>query len=124
MNPVALAGIFGFLKGMAAGGPAVRRHNHLGAYLMGPILEETAFRAPQMHPALSSAAFAAVHLSPGMLRKDPEFSAYRFAEVFAGGLIYDAAFKRYGLMGAVGTHCLHNIACTLGALCSPRRLRR
>lgn len=125
MNPIALAGLIGLAKGLVSGPGSVRRHNHLGSFLMAPLLEEATFRGPQMHPALSSAAFAAAHMTPQLMKADPSFSAYRFAEVFAGGLIYDAAFKRFGFLGAVGAHALHNVACSLGGALSPRgRFRR
>lgn len=125
MNPIALAGLLGLAKGFVAGQGSVRRHNHLGSFLVAPLLEEATFRVPQVHPALSSAAFAAAHMTPGLMKGDPGFSAYRFAEVFAGGLIYDLAFKRFGLLGAVGAHALHNVACSLGGALSPRgRLKR
>lgn len=120
MNPIAAAGGWGLIKGLVAGRRSLRDHVSLGEFVTGPVIEEMMFRAPQIHPALSSAAFAAVHLTPGMVRDDPSFSLFRFAEVFAGGLLYDRAYKSYGLTGAVGAHFLHNVACTLGALISPR----
>lgn len=124
MNPIALAGLMGLAKGLLRGPSAVRRHNHLGAYLINPLLEEASFRGPQLHPALSSAAFAVAHMTPGLLKDDPGFGAYRLAEVFAGGLIYDMAFKRFGFLGAVGAHALHNVACSLGGALSPRGISR
>lgn len=120
MNPIAAAGGWGLIKGLVAGKNSLRDRIGLGDFFAGPVIEEMMFRAPQIHPALSSAAFAAVHLTPAMVMHDPGFSAFRFAEVFAGGLMYDRAYKRYGFLGAVGAHFLHNAACTIGALVSPR----
>lgn len=120
MNPIAMAGGWGLIKGLVAGRSTARTHNHFSAYVSGPFMEEAMFRLPQLAAPISSAAFAAVHLTPDMVREDPLFSAFRFAEVFAGGMLYDQAFKRYGFLGAVGAHILHNVSCTLGALMSPR----
>jgi membrane protease YdiL (CAAX protease family) len=118
MNPVALAGAWGFLKGLVAGRPGDTMA--LGDFLAAPVIEEMMFRAPQLPVGLSSAAFAAAHLTVPMIKHDPAFSAYRFAEVFAGGVLYDMAYKRWGLAGAAGTHMLHNLMCTLGGIMSPR----
>lgn len=120
MNPIAMSGAWGMIKGLIAGRSTARQHNHFSAYVSGPFIEEAMFRLPQLSAPISSAAFAAVHLTPDMVKQDPLFSAFRFGEVFCGGLLYDQAFKRYGFLGAVGAHMLHNISCTLGALMSPR----
>lgn len=120
VNPIAMSGAWGLIKGLVAGRSTARQHNHFSAYVSGPFMEEAMFRLPQLSAPISSAAFAAVHLTPDMIREDPLFSAFRFGEVFAGGMMYDSAFKRYGFLGAVGAHMLHNVACTLGAILSPR----
>jgi membrane protease YdiL (CAAX protease family) len=120
MNPIAAAGGWGLIKGLVAGKSSLQNRKHFASYVTGPITEEAMFRLPQLHPALSSAAFAAVHLSPAMVKGNPVFSLYRFAEVFAGGWLYDKAFKQYGFLGAVGAHVGHNLMCTLGGLLSPR----
>lgn len=117
LNPAALAGMWGFAKGLVAGRPMDQIP--FGSFISGPVVEEMMFRAPQLHPALSSAAFAAAHLTTDMIKADPGFSAYRFAEVFAGGLMYDQAFKKWGLFGAIGTHALHNVMTVLGGMLSP-----
>ena len=115
MNPIALAGLFGLAKGLLMQAQTKSKAHQLAAVTVGPVLEELVFRAPQRDPVLSSAMFAAAHLTPELLTKAPRFSAYRFAEVFAGGLTYDQAFKKHGLVGAIGAHCLHNALCFLGS---------
>jgi len=127
VNPILFAGLYGLFKGLASGpapalGGAGRRYTHLQA----PVFEETLFRklphalfGDYLPPGYTAAGFALAHLGePGMSGLD---MALRFADVFAGGLIYETAYKRHGWFGAICAHAAHNIA--LGLSSSPHTLR-
>jgi hypothetical protein len=62
-------------------------------------------------------------VSAGIFAADHVFSekhtlgsgAFRFADVFLGGMLYQRAFREHGLFGAVAAHTLHNLAVAAGA---------
>lgn len=117
MNPIVLAGAFGFLKGILGGSPSRSRSlsSYVAAGLGASLIEETVYRAlPNalfggLPMGFTAAKFAADHIAPGELPRG-QSPVSRFVDVFAGGLLYESAFERGGLLGAVAAHCLHNVA--------------
>ena len=123
MNPILAAAAFGFLKGLLAkGAPTAERFSSATLHFAGPLMEEIVYRGlpnavgGRVFPGLSAAVFARDHIvSEGKrygLSGAP--ALLRFADVFAGGLLYEKAFREYGLLGSTLAHCLHNLGCTLG----------
>lgn len=124
MNPLVLSVAFGFLKGCLSDGgapPYVRSkaYTHLGA----PLLEEAAYRAVPFETARAAGlampggttafAFALDHVLSEPKQGSGD-TALRFADVFAGGMLYEMAYRRFGFFGAVLSHILHNVSIDLG----------
>lgn len=128
MMAILLAGLSGFLKGMHSRSPI--RARGFGDVVSSAATEELAYRAA---PAALAAAFgqqlpvgatAAVFAADHVLSETHTVAsgAMRFADVFMGGLLYEEAFTKYGLLGAIASHSLHNLGVYLGA--SSRKPKR
>lgn len=122
MNPVVASALFGFVKGfMSKGKPP---DGSVATHFAGPIYEEMAYRAlpiaifgDKLPNGWTALAFAIDHLS-GEVQKHhytTEATVARFADVFLGGVLYERAYRRWGLFGAVASHVLHNIAVNAGS---------
>lgn len=118
---------WGFLKASAVGrrqpvscplcaAHAVTRPRRLAySLVLGPVVEELNYRhsLPRLlGPAGSAAVFGAMHASK---RLSPEGNAARVAEAgLAGGLVYQSAYDRGGLVGSSLVHGAHNLGVDLG----------
>jgi len=122
LNPIVLAGLHGILGGLVvAKGPQRRRSGYqsFGA----PVIEEVLFRgvpgALGVPGGVSTAAFAGAHAVDDPEHTDP----VRLGDVVLGSLIYQAAFKQFGIVGAIGAHVAHNLAVGLGQSLVRRKKR-
>lgn len=127
MNPIFTSAAFGFLKGYLMGGRRDPRIHPLHANLAGPLTEEALFRAIPHHlsggkhsPASTATHFALMHM-PQEISSGASGGrvAMRFADVFAGGMLYEAAYRRFGFLGAVLAHAAHNAMCSVGSASRP-----
>ncbi len=116
MNPIMLAGLYGLAKGFALQPTKLPHKLRVHAILAAPIIEETMYRwvpaalgGGAFLNGLSAAKFALDHVN------GEGTGLGRFADVFIGGIIYERAFIKYGLLGAITAHMAHNIAVGLGA---------
>lgn len=118
MNPLLLSAAFGLAKGLAE--EPGKRSSRLDAttHLVAPVIEEVAFRVvPSFAGApasLAAAAFTADHVLRELPNHTPASLAWRFADTATGAYLYQAAFKRFGFLGAVAAHVAHNIAVSAG----------
>lgn len=111
MNPILGAALYGLGKGVV-----IKSKDHqqdfARAVVTGPIVEEAIFRAGlgalKMGGAVGAFAFAVDHLDHPLAT--PGETAVRFADTFAGGLIYSEAYAQFGFLGAVAAHIAHNFA--------------
>jgi len=125
VNPLFLSALFGAAKGAAAPGHQLSGSDAFQAYVMAPLSEEAVYRAAPAFMGfprgLSALTFAVDHLVSDS-RRQPFVSGYhaatRFADVFAGGLLYEAAYRRWGFLGAALTHAMHNIMVGVGSRAS------
>ena len=134
MNPILLAGAFGFAKGLLGGvgsrlSSKARNYASFGA----PVVEEMMYRGlpfslfgAMLPSGFTAVGFAADHVASEGLEGSSALA--RFADVFAGGILYESAYKRFGLVGAIAAHAAHNIAVGWGQRSFPghtvRRKRR
>lgn len=111
MNPIFGAALYGLGKGIV-----VRSNDHrqdfVKAVVAGPVVEEAIFRYGlgqlNVGGVVGAFAFAADHLHhPNSTAGE---TALRFADTFAGGLLYGKAYARFGFLGAVAAHVAHNLA--------------
>lgn len=119
MNPLLVSAAFGFVKGyvVARKNPSAPLGNWAMHSLAGPFVEELVYRAAPMQRGMAglpngwtglpfamdhvqAEAARGVHSTAGMFG--------RFADVFAGGVLYEAAYRQWGFLGAFGAHLLHN----------------
>ena len=123
MNPIVLAGLFGLAKGVVAGRTGGKNDRYsLGEYVQGAALEEFLYRAApiglssgRLNDVVSSTWFALDHVIPEAAKGQlGVHSVARFADTFAGGMMYSHAFRRYGFAGSFAAHLLHNLACDWG----------
>jgi len=123
MNSILFSAFYGLLKGVAFAKHSVRDVSDFQANVIGPLHEEAVYRVlphVTMGRALprgfTAFIFATDHLISEYRHNalDGFQAVVRFADVFAGGLLYEAAFRRYGYLGAVLAHAAHNTACGLG----------
>jgi hypothetical protein len=126
MNPLLASAAFGFAKGLLRDAPS--RPASGWANFGAPVVEELQFRAAPalagVPGTLSAFAFATEHVRQEQSR-GIDAGWGRFADVLAGGLLYEMAYKRWGFFGAVASHVAHNVACGLGAAARPAtRLKR
>ena len=113
MNPLVLSALHGLIAGVISGGKPDKKRafTNFGA----PIAEEALFRGlgSSLPFGVTSTAFAAAHVL-----KEKGYSrgsdVVRFGDVLLGGLLYETAFKRFGIMGAIAAHTLHNVMAGLG----------
>lgn len=143
MNPFVLSALSGLLKGVMFEAPPDWRARGFGDVLESATKEELLYRGALgfLGSKLPAGAGAVIFAADHVLNNGEQHSfgsgAVRFADVFLGGLLYERAFKSYGLLGAVAAHTAHNLAVAAGiglkrrpkrqfAGCSPvpRRRRR
>jgi membrane protease YdiL (CAAX protease family) len=118
-SPFLLAFIQGAVKGFLAGPKATLQADAETSILGAPVWEEALYRwAPnaaadavdaKIPTGWTAAAFALDHVAAEAKDSTSSQLAFRFADVFVGGLIYENAFKAHGLLGAIGAHALHNL---------------
>lgn len=130
VNPVLVSALHGLLKGAlnARVNPtapiegASFKHS-----LVGPIKEEIIYRAlplyfgsalsKRMPTGWTAVPFALEHVvqeSARGLHQTTGSAFGRFADVFLGGVLYEKAFREWGILGAVAAHCLHNVCHDVG----------
>ena len=128
LNPFILSAMFGFLKGTTKpGGPAWGPEG-VQANVMAPLLEEAAYRAAPHYlfggfpMGVTATVFAADHVwaENGRYGLDGTHALMRFADVLLGGLLYESAFRRWGYLGAVASHAVHNVMCGVGSSAAGR----
>lgn len=127
-GPYLAAIAFGFAKGLTA--RAGEEHPFsLQQDFLGPVKEELFYRGlplwvkPNLPFGSTALLFAADHIVSDARQVAREGSptptagqvVARLGDTFAGGLVYEYAFRQYGILGAVAAHCGHNLACALGA---------
>lgn len=124
MNPVVLSALFGLVKGVADPGQPKSDTDAFQANVMAPVFEEAMYRAlPSLSfgdrhtRGLSALVFATDHVAQEHRRDGlrGRHAVLRFADVFAGGLMYEAAYRRWGFFGAVLAHAAHNVMYGLGS---------
>ncbi len=118
MNPILISALFGFFKGLAHPGASRPGRHWLHTGVLAPVVEETLFRAPLgalpgAPYGLTAVPFALEHLRQEKLQGTHALK--RFADVTVGGLLYEHAFRKWGLLGAIAAHAVHNLAIDLGA---------
>lgn len=135
MNSILAAAAFGFAKGFAmakvnpradAGGGK----NWLAHYLLGPLREEAFYRAAPLAfgdiglEGWTAVPFALEHVVQEASRgsHDAVSGFGRFADVMLGGVLYEKAYRQYGLFGAVLAHSLHNVFTGVGARTARRKV--
>ncbi len=115
MNPILTSALFGLAKGLFGpkSDPGPGGLGYVG--FLGPALEEIVYRGVPHYVTrgrapmgLSAFGFAADHVRSE--EHTPGSALTRFADVFAGGLLYEQAFKRFGILGAIASHSAHNLA--------------
>lgn len=113
----------GLAKGIAFADKQ-RPHNAgslLHSALLGPVTEELTYRAmpltaaPHLPRGLTAIPFALAHVSPVDMVTRPGWSSWRIADAGLGGVIYEAAYRRGGMLAAVAAHGGHNLGVALGA---------
>jgi len=128
MNPIVLAAFHGLAAGLLAGPETdskgrrlKRRPKRAYANFGAPVVEETIYRALPMAAlgaglpfGATAAWFAADHVVAERAEHTAGSAAIRFGDVLLGGLLYESAFRRFGFLGAVGAHALHNIMAGVG----------
>lgn len=122
MNPILLSAAFGLFKGAT-----MAKHEREPSFVLdmaGPFFEETIYRGLPLYTfgdrvprGLTALHFAADHVLVEHQRfgLNGAAAAARFADVFAGGLLYEMAFRRWGIFGAFVAHAAHNFMCGFGA---------
>lgn len=125
MSPIIVSALFGFVKGYFSEGPhrEVDRDHEIAANLVAPVREEMIYRAIPLYTfgdafpkGGTAVAFAIDHVmgeGPRLGYRTGPMAA-RFADVFFGGLLYEYAFRRWGIFGAVAAHSFHNVMCGVG----------
>lgn len=122
MNPILFSAAFGFLKGMVAQHDPRAEHSQLAANFAGPLFEEVFYRAIPLYTVgnrfprgLTALHFATDHIvSESRRGLHGPMMAARFADVFLGGLLYERAFREWGILGSFAAHALHNVMCGVG----------
>lgn len=110
----------GFVKGLTV--PGDPRAFNPEMDFVGPVREEAIYRGalyllPGLPLGSTAATFAVDHCLSDFKRDPapPMTVAARFGDVFLGGLCYEIAMRRMGILGAIGAHCLHNMAVSWGS---------
>ncbi len=129
--PFAAAAALGLVKGLTS-----RERLPFSAEqdVYGPAKEEFAYRGlplwakPNLPFGSTAAVFAADHLADDLRRHSREGTTMtpgevvsRLGDVFLGGLAYETAFKRGGILGAIGAHMAHNVFVSLGSKARNRK---
>lgn len=128
--PVLASIAFGFIKGLTQSG---REKFHAEQDLYGPVKEEFLYRgaplwaAPNLPYGSTAVSFAADHVfsevrQQGAAPLDAREVAGRFGDVLLGGLLYETAFRQFGIVGAAAAHVAHNVAVSWGTK-ARRKLR-
>lgn len=124
VNPIVLSALFGAAKGAAVPGHVMWGPNGFQANVLAPLQEEAIYRAMPawagFPPGLSAFTFAVDHLVSDARRAplSGRHAIARFADVFAGGLMYESAYRRWGFLGAVAAHAMHNLMVGVGSKAS------
>jgi len=122
VNPILLSAAFGLLKGATIA--AHEREPSLVLDVAGPLYEEAIYRAVPLYTFGNRVprGFTALHFAVDHVFSEHQrlglngpAAALRFADVFAGGLLYEMAFRRWGLFGAFAAHAAHNFMCGFGS---------
>mgnify|MGYP001584275833 CR=1 FL=1 len=124
MNPILISAFFGFLKGFLHNGELHSdARSRWTVNFAGPVVEETVYRALPLYAfgdrlphGWTALAFAIDHVSGEVERHHytPARTVGRFADVLFGGIMYERAFRQWGILGAIAAHCLHNMAVGVG----------
>lgn len=122
LSPIAISAAFGFLKGLFAKSDPRVGVSSMHANIAGPLYEEVFYRAVPLYVGgdriprgFTALHFATDHVvSEGRHGLHGPMLAARFADVFAGGLLYEKSFRAYGLLGSFVAHAAHNISVGLG----------
>jgi len=116
----------GLVKGFGIVGPVSPEEAEFSFErdLWGPTKEELVYRAaplwafPNIPYGTTAILFAVDHCLDDM-RANPNISASeiasRFGDVLLGGLIYESAHRRQGVLSAIAAHSSHNMAVSVGA---------
>jgi len=123
VNPLALAGLFGFVKGLLASHqPTASGPHWLHSVVAAPIYEEAIFRMVPLQfsgnnlpVGWTGVPFALEHViqeSKHGMSTSRMFA--RFTEVAFGGMLYELAYRKWGLLGAAASHSGHNFGVKLG----------
>ena len=127
-GPYLAAAAFGLIKGLTSG-PADDEHEFtLEHNFIGPVKEEVIYRGvplwvkPNLPTGSTAAVFAIDHILHDMrmhslagTHMKPMELVARLGDVFLGGMLYEAAFRGSGILGAIGAHTIHNAGVTLGS---------
>lgn len=119
MIPFVASLAYGFIKGLSSSG---RDTFNAEQDVYGPVKEEFVYRgaplwaAPNLPFGSTAVAFAADHVAAELKGNtlDANAIAARFGDVLLGGLLYETAFRRFGIVGAVASHVAHNMAISWG----------
>lgn len=112
---------FGFLKGYVSQNTAVHGFDSR-THFIGPVKEELLYRGvplwavPGLPYGATAVTFAVDHCISDY-RQAPMSAtslAARFGDVLFGGLAYELAARRSGILGAIASHMAHNFATSLG----------
>lgn len=127
MVPLLAAVAYGFAKGFSQRG---RESFHPEQDLFGPLKEELVYRgipfwtASKLPYGSTAVAFAADHVASELNGNTlaANGAVARFGDVLLGGLLYEVAFRQFGIFGAAASHVAHNLAIGVGSK-ARRKLR-
>lgn len=123
LKGVLLGKLLGLRDELPSKGTAHTVFHVIHSCVVGPLTEEGLFRAlpltlnPKLPFGVTAIPFGLAHV-----RMRPEipfaWNAWRFGETAVGGLFYEAAYRKAGLLAAVGAHGAHNLGGMLGGALS------
>jgi len=120
ISPILLSAAFGFIKGFTSSEPSTGFD--VEQDLWGPTKEELIFRGPLwIFPKVPYGAtalfFAGEHILSDQ-KESPQMTPLevvaRLGDVFLGGMLYELAMRRGGMLSAIGAHAAHNNAIRWG----------
>lgn len=123
MNPILVSAAFGLVKGLLTRSACQQDaecarststlHSATGRFA-GALSEELQYRLMPhvisrgtLAPGATALPFGLAHVNPHAPAKH---NAMRVLDAAVGGLLYESAFRAFGLWGAVAAHALHNFA--------------